>query len=644
MKKLQHYQSKSITLLDDYEFTLSKELEELARDELSETEQLRNKSIEALREWIHEHPKIIKTRMDAVWLLRFLRFRKFDLPRAQEAFESYMVLAQSPLADNWFNDLNILRPSVEKLMDSGFICILPNRDKFGRRVVFYNAEIVDINSPTLGFDVLTLQTLTYETLLENEENQVRGIVHVGNVQGCGMRHFAVFSPQFLYQLSKNTEKTLAMRHKGIHVVNVPLSLKRLSNIVLSFLSHKLRSRIRIYSNFDQFTAIDKDNLPKEYGGKVPIKEMAALWKQEMLLYHKLRLDYVNMKIRTDMYPLKLKKYQAKSVTPVDDYVFTMSNELKEIAEIELRETDEIRTNAIRALRDWAISNPRFDKIRLDSNFLLQFLRHRKFSIPMAQDSLEKYLVLTNYCQEGIHPYIHIDLEIPSIQHLLKTGTIFALPKRDKHGRRVMFYRAATFDSSKHVYWEISKLFTYVYRSLSDDEENQIRGIVHIVDTTGFGLHFLTVYPTADVIRIYKNSEKIVPLRHKEIHGNNIPAAFKIIANFMLGLMSPKLRARVNIYSKMEEMTTVEKDILPKEYGGIVPMADMIDAYMKELRSYKERIAINDEMKINMEMYPEAVRVGKIRAMREPIDGEYNSNNKSSEINGIQGSFRKLEID
>lgn len=96
-----------------------------------------------------------------------------------------------------------------------------------------------------------------------------------------------------------------MRHKGIHVVNVPLSLKRLSNIILSFLSHKLRSRIRIYSNFDQFTAIDKDNLPKEYGGKVPIKEMAALWKQEMLLYHKLRLDYVNMKIRTDMYPSKV---------------------------------------------------------------------------------------------------------------------------------------------------------------------------------------------------------------------------------------------------------------------------------------------------------------------------------------------------
>lgn len=118
-QQLQHYQSKSITPLDDYEFTLSKELEDLASEELRETEQLRNNSIKALRDWIHEHPKIIKTRMDAVWLLRFLRFRKFDILRAQEALERYMVLAQSPMADKWFNDLDILRPSVEKLMDSG---------------------------------------------------------------------------------------------------------------------------------------------------------------------------------------------------------------------------------------------------------------------------------------------------------------------------------------------------------------------------------------------------------------------------------------------------------------------------------------------------------------------------------------------
>lgn len=69
------------------------------------------------------------------------------------------------------------------------------------------------------------------------------------------------------------------------------------------------------------------------------------------------------------------------------------------------------------------------------------------------------------------------------------------------------------------------------------------------------------------------------MRHKEIHGNNIPAALKMIANFSLGLMSAKLRSRVHIYTNMDEMTSVEKDILPKEYGGIVPMADMVGEFI-----------------------------------------------------------------
>lgn len=54
----------------------------------------------------------------------------------------------------------------------------------------------------------------------------------------------------------------------------------------------------------------------------------------------------------------------------------------------------------------------------------------------------------------------------------------------------------------------------------------------------------------------------------------------MVANFCLGLMSDKLRSRVKIYSKMEEMTSVEKEILPKEYGGTVPMADMIGEFQR----------------------------------------------------------------
>ena len=98
---------------------ISNELALMAESEIRETEEIRNHAIKALRDWTMSNPRIIKTRLDAVWLLRFLRFRKFSIPMAQEAIERYLVLKEGSYGEIWFQDLNIMRPSVEKLFDSG---------------------------------------------------------------------------------------------------------------------------------------------------------------------------------------------------------------------------------------------------------------------------------------------------------------------------------------------------------------------------------------------------------------------------------------------------------------------------------------------------------------------------------------------
>lgn len=98
---------------------MSDELKKLAKNELRETEAVRNNAIIALREWTMSNPRIIKGRLDSIWLLRFLRFKKFSIPMAQEAIERYLVMRESNIGKIWFNDLNIMRPSAEKLFDSG---------------------------------------------------------------------------------------------------------------------------------------------------------------------------------------------------------------------------------------------------------------------------------------------------------------------------------------------------------------------------------------------------------------------------------------------------------------------------------------------------------------------------------------------
>lgn len=69
------------------------------------------------------------------------------------------------------------------------------------------------------------------------------------------------------------QRTLALRHKAFHIVNVHGSLGLVSDVILNSMGEKLKKRTHLYSNFDQFKAIDKKSLPKEYGGEVPMKEM-----------------------------------------------------------------------------------------------------------------------------------------------------------------------------------------------------------------------------------------------------------------------------------------------------------------------------------------------------------------------------------
>lgn len=119
MDLLFQYQSKSITPVDEYVFTLSKELEELAEKELGETEQVRNNAIKELRDWTMKNPRILKTRLDAIWLLRFLRFKKFDIGLAKEALERYLVFREGSYGKNWFDHLDVLKSSTEKQLDNG---------------------------------------------------------------------------------------------------------------------------------------------------------------------------------------------------------------------------------------------------------------------------------------------------------------------------------------------------------------------------------------------------------------------------------------------------------------------------------------------------------------------------------------------
>lgn len=51
-----------------------------------------------------------------------------------------------------------------------------------------------------------------------------------------------------------------------------------------------------------------------------------------------------------------------------------------------------------------------------------------------------------------------------------------------------------------------KVHGMVYESLMEDEENQIRGYVHLVDVSGVTLPYMTLFTPKEAVRIVKNAE------------------------------------------------------------------------------------------------------------------------------------------
>lgn len=84
--------------------------------------------------------------------------------------------------------------------------------------------------------------------------------------------------------------------------------------------------------------------------------------------------------------------------------------------------------------------------------------------------------------------------------------MFALPHRDAMGRRVIFYRATAFNPRKHLNYNVLRAIGSVIETLLEEEENQIRGVAHVIDLNGLGLSYLTVFTPSQILRLFKNAE------------------------------------------------------------------------------------------------------------------------------------------
>lgn len=116
----------------------------------------------------------------------------------------------------------------------------------------------------------------------------------------------------------------------------------------------------------------------------------------------------------------------------------MSEAIQKIARKELREDKSARDQSLYQMREWLKKTDDVQNVRCDDSFLLRFLRAKKFSVPMAQQLMLKYLNLKKTCPEMT---ANLDFLSKQMHEIFTSGYLVVSPIRDQHGRRVIIARA-----------------------------------------------------------------------------------------------------------------------------------------------------------------------------------------------------------
>ncbi|XP_046385365.1 clavesin-1 [Ischnura elegans] len=315
------------------------------------------------------------------------------------------------------------------------------------------------------------------------------------------------------------------------------------------------------------------------------------------------------------------------------YEWRLSEDFRSVAQTELREDDATREAALTQLRTWIHSHPLIKSCRTDSVFLLRFLRTKKFSIPQTQEILERYLTIRQAYPTWFRG-LSVDDKV--VNDILDSGYLVPLPQRDKNGYKVILSSPGRLDSYKYSATDVIRTHSVVVEVLMDEEESQIKGFVYINDESGLQMSHLSMWSFSELRRITKCIQNSTPMRHKETHFINIPSFANKLIEFVISILSEKLKKRVKFHNTIDDLKEhIDPKILPREYGGITPISDMIADFKRVMVKHRESIQALEDMNITLAKDSKGV----VAALGDLADDE-----DLDVITGISGSFRKLEVD
>jgi len=209
--------------------------------------------------------------MDDIFLLRFLRTRKFDLDSSIELLKNYYEMKR---INEDISGINFA--TIQPLFAKRISIVLKERDSEGRKILYLRAGMWDANEFSYG-ELMMAAFYMMEEITRSEETQKNGVIAILDNGGMGWKQTAKIVHHLPFKkigkLVPFFQGSFPARFKAIHVINAPYVFDMVYAAVKVFLKDKLRKRIIVHG--DNIASLHKyvkpEILPRSLGGVLTIE-------------------------------------------------------------------------------------------------------------------------------------------------------------------------------------------------------------------------------------------------------------------------------------------------------------------------------------------------------------------------------------
>ena len=221
-----------------------------------------------------ENPDIEFKRNDDLFFLRFLRAKKFKIPKALEMITNYHKRYDvwPEVIEKVENDYN----SIKSVMESEVMTVMDGKAKDGSTILVFFTGKNDL-PPT---DLFSISMVFLEHLLDDEEVQIFGLTMIQDLTYFGVNMVQFLGPSTAMKSMKLMQNCMPVRVKCMNFVNEPTIFTVINKIFSSFTKEKMKPRVRIHgANYAGLQdIIDPTILPEEFSGSGKPLDYVA-WKE-----------------------------------------------------------------------------------------------------------------------------------------------------------------------------------------------------------------------------------------------------------------------------------------------------------------------------------------------------------------------------